>query len=70
MPSLNFLIETGEVCQFLREKKMFYQNATDPSPGLPEGPFWCAFTQSLLGPDGQVADAQNCRPGRPCCETA
>ena len=70
MPSLNFLIETGEVCQFLREKKMFYQTATDPSPGLPEGPIWCAFTQSLLGPDGHVADAQCCRAGRSCCETA
>jgi hypothetical protein len=70
MPTLNALIRSGEVCQCLREKKMFYQADEEALAGSPEGPFWCALTQSLLGPDGQVADAQSCRPGRSCCETA
>ncbi len=78
MPSLNVLIEKGEVCQCLRAKTLFYQPVGE-SPGgskksaqtaTPEGPFWCAITQSLIGPDGQFADAESCRPGRACCETA
>lgn len=70
MPSLNVLIEKGEVCLCLREKKMFYQVPGEESAEAPEGPFWCAQTQSLLGPDGQIADAEHCRPGRSCCEIA
>lgn len=73
MPTLNALIENGEVCHCLRAKTMFYQPAIADAAAqdtIPEGPFWCAQTQSLLGPDGQVADAEHCRPGRSCCETA
>ncbi len=85
MPALNVLIERGEVCQCLRAKTLFYEPASPevlgasaaPSGserasevGLPEGPFWCALTQSLIGPDGQMAGAESCRPGRSCCETA
>ncbi len=79
MPSLNVLIQTGEVCRCLREKKMFYEAQVGavsggrdilPEPSGATGPFWCAQTQSLLGPDGQVADTESCRPGRSCCEIA
>lgn len=85
MPALNVLIERGDVCQCLRAKTLFYQPAGPEvlgvsgsafaaehasETGLPEGPFWCALTQSLTGPDGQIADAESCRPGRSCCETA
>ncbi len=70
MPSLNVLIQNGEVCQCLRAKTLFYLVEGEESAALPEGPFWCARTQSLLGPDGQIADAESCRPGRTCCETA
>jgi hypothetical protein len=70
MPTLNALILRGDVCRCLREKTMFYQAEEDSSPAGPDGPFWCALTQSLLGPDGQVADAESCRPGRSCCEIA
>jgi len=78
MPSLNVLIQNGEVCCCLRAKTMFYQpigatlaapDSDDESYALPQGPFWCAHTQSLLGPDGHIADAESCRPGRACCET-
>ncbi len=73
MPSLSVLIQRGEVCQCLRVKTMFYDELDAPGQAErsadAEGPFWCAQTQSLLGPDGQVADAVGCRPGRSCCET-
>ena len=71
MPSLSVLIQRGEVCRCLRAKTLFYE-LPDPEQDSagPQGPFWCAETQSLLGPDGQVADAESCRPGRSCCETA
>ena len=83
MPSLNALINAGLICQCLREKKMFYQPEDLGAPETidilppeersaeqPQGPFWCAQTQSLLGPDGQIADFESCRPGRSCCETS
>lgn len=69
MPNLNVLIQEGTVCQCLRTKTLFYDD--DPnSPAGSEGPFWCAHTQSVLGPDGRVADVESCRPGRGCCEIA
>ena len=67
MASLNDMIQNGEVCQCLRAKNLAYQ-AEEENAGA-EGPFWCAQTQSLLGPDGQVATAESCRAGRSCCET-
>ncbi len=70
MPNLSVLIQKGEVCQCLRAKTLFYEDPDEQRLSTPEGPFWCARTQSLLGPDGQVADAESCRPGRTCCETA
>ncbi len=68
-PSLNVLIQNGTVCQSLRAKTMFYQVEGEENSGS-HGPFWCAQTQSPIGPDGKVADTENCRPGRSCCETA
>ncbi len=79
MPALNVLIERGEVCRRLRAKTLFYQPVepaeskeinVGASSALPDGPFWCARTQSLLGPDGEIVGAESCRPGRSCCETA
>lgn len=76
MPNLNAMIQQGEICQCLRAKTMFYQvhdeagEAARVEEAGSEGPFWCAHTQSLVGPDGQVADVEKCRPGRACCEVA
>lgn len=67
--SLQALIRTGEVCRCLRSKKLFYQDETDASDAANSAPFWCAQTQSLLGPDSKVASVDACRPGRSCCET-
>jgi hypothetical protein len=81
MPSLTALIQNATVCHCLREKKMFYEGSDAPAnsmdiitaaekaASMPTGPFWCAQTQSLLGPDGHFANAEKCRPGRSCCET-
>lgn len=67
MPNLQVLIERGEVCCCLREKTLFYQTGEE-TPDVPEGPFWCGQTQSVVGPDGELVGAERCRPGRSCCE--
>lgn len=81
MPTLTELVQNATVCHCLREKKMFYEGGDMPAnsmdiisqvekaASLPTGPFWCARTQSLLGPDGRFANTEKCRPGRSCCET-
>lgn len=81
MPTLTELVQKSTVCHCLREKKMFYEGGDTPANSLdiitseekaaavPSGPFWCAQTQSLLGPDGAFANTEKCRPGRSCCET-
>jgi hypothetical protein len=69
MDSLTILLQKGEICRCLRSKTMFYE--TDDQQGAESsGPFWCSQTQSLIGPDGAVADLQRCRRGRSCCEAA
>ena len=71
MPRLTDLIERGEICHSLRDKKMFYQplvrDSLNADFASPAGPFWCAKTQSLIGPDGEIADSEACRHGRVCC---
>lgn len=82
MPSLTILIQNGTVCQYMRDKKMSYESGAEPPANAmdilpesvtaaepPKGPFWCALTQSLIGPDDGFANVENCRPGRDCCET-
>lgn len=82
MPSLAILVRNGTVCQCLRDKKMSYESDAEPPANamdilpesvtameLPKGPFWCAQTQSSIGPDDAFANVDNCRPGRGCCET-
>ncbi len=69
MTSLNLLVERGEVCKCLRAKSMYYDAAGEDPGGENEDSMWCAHTQSILGPDGQVVYVRHCRPGRSCCET-
>jgi hypothetical protein len=72
MASLNEMIRSGEICTSLRSKKLFYQTDEEASDIVNAAPFWCTRTQSLIGPDGNLAGAEECRPGqgRRCCETA
>ncbi len=69
MTSLNLLVERGEICKCLRAKSMYYDAAGEDPSGENEDSMWCAHTQSILGPDGQVVDVRHCCPGRSCCET-
>jgi len=82
MSSLKELISTGAVCRCLRSKTLFYQvpPEAEGNPAEPVGlglipqardeePLWCLHTQSLIGPDGKIAELDSCRPGRSCCET-
>jgi hypothetical protein len=76
MPRLTTLISRGEVCSCLRSKQMFtespdtghYRAPGEPDDGLPNGPFWCAITQSLIGADGKLVSPVACRADRSCCE--
>ena len=55
------------VCSRLRSKGMYIDAAPDPSvPKTSDGFFWCTHTMNCLGPDGNVADRESCRPGRSC----
>jgi len=50
---------------------MFVQAIADHDPTVPSGNdiyCWCNHTMTCLGPDGKVADRDNCRPGRGCHE--
>ncbi|HLW83424.1 MAG TPA: hypothetical protein VKS20_15400 [Candidatus Acidoferrales bacterium] len=69
MPSLNVLISTGQICQSIRSKKLFYESEEDASDARNAGPFWCGRTQSAVGPDGQFVTFDSCRPSRSCCRT-
>jgi len=54
-------------CRFLRSKSMIVDSETDPTvPGGGDDFYWCIHTMNCLGPDGQVADRESCRPGRGC----
>jgi hypothetical protein len=58
-----------ERCRLLRSKWMFIEAEPDPSvPRSDSGIYWCVHTQNCLGPDGAVADTENCKPGRACYE--
>lgn len=80
MPSLSQLIAQGTVCHCLRAKTMFCEPmvpntmlATHDEQDVsapPSGPFWCVLTQTVVGPDGGIVEADRCRSGRSCCQTA
>jgi len=58
-----------QVCRRLRWKGMFVEAAHDPTvPAANDIYCWCNHTMTCLGPDGKVADRDNCRPGRTCHE--
>jgi len=56
-------------CALLRSKWMFIEAEPDPTvPRSDSGICWCVHTQNCLGPDGRVANEENCQPGRACYE--
>ena len=59
-----------ERCRLLRSKWMFI--AAEPHPSdlrTDSGICWCVHTQNCLGPDGEVASREDCKPGRACYES-
>ena len=74
MALLPSLIAKGEVCCCLRAKTMFYDTPDHDHPESLEaqkyGPFWCAMTQSVIGPDGKTVGLEDCREARGCCRMA
>jgi hypothetical protein len=57
-----------ELCPALRWKHQFIgveHDETVPPPN--DGLFWCMYTQTCIGPDGELAEPGNCHAkGRPC----
>jgi hypothetical protein len=50
-----------DLCSCLRWKGMFVPSAEDLSvPSGNGGLFWCLYTQTCIGPDGQLAEPGNC----------
>ena len=57
----------NERCRLLRSKWMFIEAEPDPTvPRSDSGICWCVHTQDCLGPDGEIANMENCKPGRAC----
>ncbi|MCC7498833.1 MAG: hypothetical protein IT160_14725 [Bryobacterales bacterium] len=54
-------------CSNLRWKGMFVSAQWDEA--IPHGGdnlFWCLKTQTCLGPDGQLAESEQCNASRSC----
>jgi hypothetical protein len=62
-------------CSHLRHKGMYVTSVPDPDERnfydrYDATAYWCTCTQKSRGPDGQVAHADTCKPGRECCPDA
>ncbi|MBZ5586251.1 MAG: hypothetical protein LAQ30_29515 [Acidobacteriia bacterium] len=56
-------------CEKLRWKGMFIESVPDPSiQPANDGSFWCQHTFTCVGPDGKVANEEECNAARPCYE--
>jgi hypothetical protein len=63
-----FNINHPDLCDCLSWKGLFIQVAHDPSvPPSNDGHFWCVFTQTCVGPDGQLAEPGNCSSASRAC---
>jgi hypothetical protein len=64
-PGLHIIDENR--CDFLRWKGMFVENIRDPNvQPSNDRLFWCAKTETCLGPDGKLADDYECNGARRC----
>jgi hypothetical protein len=66
---LTVLPTSLQYCRRLRCKEMFIETAQPfEMASTGSGAYWCSQTQQVLGPDGQVAEPENCKSGRGCFE--
>ncbi len=58
-------------CRYLTSKEMFYKDVSGSGvPRSASGHFWCALTQAIQGPDGQLVDDRQCsKAGRSCYQS-
>jgi hypothetical protein len=63
-----FDVSCETLCTGLRWKGQFILSEHDPTvPPTNDGLFWCMYTQTCIGPDGEVAEPGNCKQtGRKC----
>ena len=57
-----------DLCTALRWKGQFIEAEPDPTvQSSNEGLYWCMYTQTCIGPDGELAEPGNCnKKGRAC----
>jgi hypothetical protein len=65
-------ITVGVHCLKLRTKGMYIQSVVDPAESTfydayETSAYWCATTQTGLGPDRAPVRPDVCRSGRGCC---
>lgn len=60
-----FLTPVSELCPSLRWKGQFIEAEKDPV--CADGICWCLYTQTCIGPDGKVADRDNCTNSSRTC---
>ena len=65
MPDLTQLGYT--VCRCLMSKGKLLDLKYDPTvPPANDTSYWCVHTQTVIGPDGSLAEPEACRPERGC----
>jgi hypothetical protein len=68
-PHLTSRLIQPTTCSHLRHKGMYvmaeYHEEYDD--GGDATAYWCTCTQKPIGPDGGIASAEACKPGRQCC---
>jgi hypothetical protein len=63
-----FNINHPDLCPHLHWKGQFYDTEPDPTvPPSNPGLFWCVFTQTCIGPDGQLAEPGTCSSAARAC---
>ncbi len=66
--AVRFDVGHPDLCPALRWRGHLVPTAEDPAvPGTRDTHYWCVFTQTCVGPDGQLAEPHPCSaPARPC----
>jgi hypothetical protein len=63
-----FNIHHPNLCPALRWKGQFILAERDPTvPVCNDGLFWCLYSQTCIGPDGELAEPGNCSSKNRIC---